>query len=320
MFHLKLKHFPPQTYSEFYEANEGHEAIATLASLPNTNIKVITQNIDGLHFRTRNQWNHDEQLIEAHGRLGLYKCIPDVDSDSDSTSDEDDENQQRKVYLGSRSRASSRLGTSRNSSNADSNKDDKVSICRYEFAESIPTHSIEPPDIRTIFSGDINQDGNVRHSVDSDFALALQLQGYINKSGSESGYQRHITEHVSSKLSTLLISEPPQCPSCRRPVMPQALQFDEKYHSHSHYQFERMEDWLHESCVFVFVGTSFAVTLAQHALEHAKEEKKIVYNLNIDGGVLESSSWMNVENIIGDVSITLPELVRLCEEEMATAG
>ena len=288
-------------------------------SLPNTNIKVITQNIDGLHFKTRNQWNHNELLIEAHGRLGLYKCIPDVDSDSDSSSDEDAENQQRKVYLGSRRRGVPRPNTSSsNSSNVNSIGEDKVIECRYEFAESIPSNCIEPPDIRTIFSRDVNQDGKVSHSIDSDFALALQLQEYINKPGSESGHRRHITQHMSSQLDSLLISQPPQCPSCRRPVMPQALQFDEKYHSHSHYQFERMEDWIHESSVLVFVGTSFAVTLAQHALEHAKEEKKTVYNLNIDGGVLESSSWMTLENITGDVSITLPELVRLCEEETAT--
>jgi NAD-dependent SIR2 family protein deacetylase len=56
----QLKHFPPHTFGEFYEPNEGHEAI--IASLPNINIKVITQNIDGLHCRTKQHWNYDQQL------------------------------------------------------------------------------------------------------------------------------------------------------------------------------------------------------------------------------------------------------------------
>ena len=100
MYHHQLKHFPPHIHGEFYEPNEGHEAISTIASLPNTNVKVITQNIDGLHCRTKKYWNCEQQLVEAHGRLGYYKCIPDKDSDSDS--DEDNSAPQRTVRLGNR--------------------------------------------------------------------------------------------------------------------------------------------------------------------------------------------------------------------------
>lgn len=300
----KLKHFPPHTYGQFYEPNGGHEAIATLANLPKSNIKVITQNIDGLHCRTRQRWNHEDQLIESHGRLGYYKCIPEEDSDSDSDSDEDNTLDQRSIKLGNRRKRqmlqSCRMG----------------SPCRYEFAESIPANNIEPYDVRAIISGMHYGNGNAQHSVDSDHELALQLQSYINGNG----HTKRGDQYTNSlQCSQTLIKEPPQCPACRRPVLPQALLFDESYHSHDHYQFERMEDWIEASSVIVFIGTSFAVTLTQQALDHARKEKKIIYNFNIDGDVLDNSSWMSIENVVGDVQRTLPELVRLCNEEISAA-
>jgi NAD-dependent SIR2 family protein deacetylase len=76
-----------------------------------------------------------------------------------------------------------------------------------------------------------------------------------------------------------------------------------------------MEGWIDGASVIVFIGTSSAVTLTQKALDHARKENKAVYNFNIDGESLECTSWMNVENVIGDVQRTLPELVRFCEEE-----
>jgi hypothetical protein len=45
--------------------------------------------------------------------------------------------------------------------------------------------------------------------------------------------------------------------------------------------------------------------------------KKTVYNFNIDADALDSNHWMNVESVVGDIQRTLPELVRLCEEELA---
>jgi thiamine pyrophosphate-dependent acetolactate synthase large subunit-like protein len=78
-----------------------------------------------------------------------------------------------------------------------------------------------------------------------------------------------------------------------------------------------MENWIKNSSVIVFVGTSFAVTLTEYALEHARKENKVVYNFNIDGAALETSTWMNAESIIGDVQSTLPGLVKACEEEFA---
>jgi NAD-dependent SIR2 family protein deacetylase len=202
------------------------------------NIKVITQNIDGLHCKTRQKWNHREKLIEAHGRLGFYKCIPEVESDNDE-SDRDEQNttQQRTVILGSRRKKQLLQSTTCNKSCTDSESD--KSPCKYEFQESIPANEIEPPGVRTIISGIYTQDDDVGSSVDSDYALALELQNYLNGAGN-GNQRRNPLNNFSQQSSSLLLNSPPQCPSCGRPVMPQALQFDETYHSHGHYQFELM--------------------------------------------------------------------------------
>jgi NAD-dependent SIR2 family protein deacetylase len=43
-------------------------------------VRVITQNIDTLHQQTRTHWSAVDQLIEVHGRLGLYHCASDEDN------------------------------------------------------------------------------------------------------------------------------------------------------------------------------------------------------------------------------------------------
>lgn len=54
--------------------NAGHEALSAIAAaFPR--VRIITQNIDGLHQSTNVRWQHGDQLAECHGRLGLYKCL-----------------------------------------------------------------------------------------------------------------------------------------------------------------------------------------------------------------------------------------------------
>ena len=65
----------------------------------------------------------------------------------------------------------------------------------------------------------------------------------------------------------------PRCPHCDKILAPQALLFDENYHSHDFYEFQKMEEWLAEAEVIVFVGTSFAVRLPEVTLEHARAMK-----------------------------------------------
>merc|ERR1712038_1256690 len=105
---------------------------------------------------------------------------------------------------------------------------------------------------------------------------------------------------------------PPMCP-CGKPLAPQALLFDEGYHSHTFYQFNKMESWISDAKVIIFVGTSFAVNITSVVLDHARDNGLMVYNFNVDGGdLLESTARLNAVNIVGDVSRTLPELWSAC--------
>lgn len=51
----------------------GHEALSELTHL-SSNISIVTQNVDGLQQQTKLPWEHENRLIEAHGRVGLYRC------------------------------------------------------------------------------------------------------------------------------------------------------------------------------------------------------------------------------------------------------
>lgn len=209
-----------------YKPNAAHDALQGLLNeFPN--VRQITQNIDGLQGQS-------PQLIEVHGRIGLYKCCPEEDSDTDSDSDDDEE---RPVHLGHRRKA----------------KSSAISKgCPYQFASSLKA------------------------------------------------------EQVIKRKDGI-----PRCPHCKRVVMPQALLFDEGYHSHSFYQFDRAEDWLSAAQVLVFCGTSFAVSLTDEALSYAREAKVPVFNLNLHDS-LDSTPYLDVSNVLGPATEILPELLQLC--------
>jgi len=242
-----------------HKPNEGHIALKKLCSLFPKSCHIITQNVDGLH--------EIPQVMEAHGRIGLYKCIPEEDSDTDSDSDEDEN---RPVHLGHRRK--SRLIRQKLLFQAEEKKEVIPSkfkhgeICRFQQSHSIQLHEIEPK--------------HVRHAL---------------------------------QTGKKVISSPPICPACKRPVPPQALLFDEGYHSHDFYQFERMEENLADAQVIVFVGTSFQVQITTVALEHARDHAIPVFNFNTKD-MLEPSARLNVENILGECHITLPRLLNDVEE------
>lgn len=174
---------------------------------------MITQNVDGLLPP------NPLHTIEAHGRLGLYKCIPDEDSDTDSESDDDDD---RLVHLGHRRKwRRHKEGKSRRRA---CNR--RVQHCPYQNEKSVSIDQIEPSVIQA----------NLRRGKGP-------------------------------------LSEAPKCPHCQNTLAPQALLFDEGYHSHDFYEFQKMEEWLAEAEVIVFVGTSFAVRLPEVTLEHARAMK-----------------------------------------------
>jgi NAD-dependent SIR2 family protein deacetylase len=255
---------PHQQREQQQQPNPGHAALETLLDLCGESLTVISQNIDGL-LDTKNS----NRVIEAHGRLGYYKCIPPEDSDTDSDDDEDDD---RLVHLGHRrkSRALRRGLVEKSAEQHDDVGHIQVRIpCKYEFLESIPLHQVQPPSVRDALEG-----GGVG----------------------------------VGELTTT-----PTCPECKSPIAPQTLLFDEGYHSHSFYQFERMEHVIEQCRILIFVGTSFHVRLSQIALQHARSCGLQVYNFNtLD--VLEPTSILNVHNVVGPCEETLVRLVEACLE------
>jgi NAD-dependent SIR2 family protein deacetylase len=296
-----LRYFPVDDYEGKYSPNAGHITLATLQQAFPDNVKIISQNIDGLHHSALLAFQEDreeamrlsENIIEAHGRAGLYKCVPEEDSDTDSSDDEDDG---RLVHLGHRRKyrawkrrykAQKKRASSQRrkpdppganeapcaavstdvSSSSDHSSGTAKTCCRYQMLDSLTLDQLSPPSARK--------------------ALRPGIPGYQKE-----------TRHLKT---------PPTCPSCGNKVLPQALLFDEGYHSHEHYQFVKMEDWLSAADVLVFVGTSFAVTLPLVALDHARDLSLPVYNFNLSD-MLESTARLNAENIMGPSQETLPKL------------
>ena len=193
-------------------------------------IKMITQNVDGLIPP------NPIHSIEAHGRVGLYKCIPDEDSDTDSESDDDDD---RLVHLGHRRKWRRRRqlrneggenngnndsSTSTNTSTSNDHKQQQrrpsrsnARLCPFQHEKSLSVNQIEPSSI-----------------------------------------QRDLRDGKGP------LPEPPKCPHCTNILAPQALLFDEGYHSHDFYEFQKMEEWLGKSSLLAVVVWKVLLALSLH--------------------------------------------------------
>eukprot|EP00977_Amphora_coffeiformis_P016780 scaffold5305_cov164-Amphora_coffeaeformis.AAC.3 len=226
--------------------NSGHLALDALIK-EHRNVRQVTQNIDGLQ-------PPGDQIVEAHGRLGLYKCLPDDDSDSESD-EEDSESDNRPIQLGNRRKSA--YQQARN-------------ICPFQYLESLEEKDVEPARVRSAIQ-------NCR----------------------------------TGTLKEPSLPSPPQCSFCKNIVLPQALLFDEGYHSHNFYQFAKIEDWLSSAEVLVFVGTSFAVSLTQTALDVARARHLPIYNFNVSD-LLVASHRLDATNIIGPAAVSLPQLLATC--------
>ena len=63
-------------FSKVYSPNKIHHWISKLIkNNPNKNINVITQNIDGLQYKSFNQYNINKEIIEFHGDLKSFECL-----------------------------------------------------------------------------------------------------------------------------------------------------------------------------------------------------------------------------------------------------
>lgn len=268
-----LPHFV-HSLEEPPKPNRGHTALQDLLEMC-PSLSIITQNIDGLHTMndTSTSTNDSNRIVEAHGRLGLFKCIPESDSDTDDESDDEDE---RLVHLGHRRKsrnlrdayyASQCHNENGGNDGSTPSSSSKTRIpCRYELVDSISIEEVKPPSVQPALLGK---------------APLVQI---------------------------------PRCPACNRPCPPQTLQFDEGYHSHDYYQFERIENLLSGAEILVFVGTSFqgGVRITQVALEHARSTSLRVYNFNIFDKIKHSSEFSGIQNVMGPAQETLPKLVEAC--------
>jgi len=86
-------------------------------------------------------------------------------------------------------------------------------------------------------------------------------------------------EGTSLSQGNLELRTTPHCPQCKKPILPQSLLFDERYESHSFYQWDNARDWMRESEVFVFVGTSFSVGITAEAIikQNSSKQKLIIF-------------------------------------------
>jgi NAD-dependent SIR2 family protein deacetylase len=252
-----------------YQPNNGHLALDRLLD-EYENVRQITQNIDGLQkaasrHRDDANDNNDRRFVEAHGRLGYYKCCPDFDSSDDDDDDIDDEEE-----------------------NSEDNKSNTNTGERRRLRLRRPAHL-----------------GHRRKARIAQKTRQLRCPYQYDKT------------IAKSQLANV---DNPKCPHCGNPAMPQALLFDEGYHSHSYYQFERMEDWLANADVLVFIGTSFAaVRLTQVALDVAKQKQLPVYNINLYD-TLDPTPRLSVANIVGSAETQLPLLLSLCDHLQNGAG
>ena len=124
--------------------NDGHLALDRILGLFPSTVRLITQNVDGLHNTFASKFR-SVQPIEAHGRLGLFKCLPlnaDFDSDTDDDTDEDED---RPVHLGHRRKH--RQKTEKTSKIMKSTGSRSVH-CPYRQNASVPLDCIEPKSTR----------------------------------------------------------------------------------------------------------------------------------------------------------------------------
>ena len=240
------------------------------------NVVQITQNIDALQPPT-------SRLIEIHGRVGLYKCLNDENEDSSSEDEED---------------------------SSDDDSDEDRSGKGMGSTPSAPSGDHRP----RVRLGHRKQSRRAREGVESSLRCPYQFLQALDSVQIQPESTR--CKLVSPFSDARRIEAVPRCPACHRLVMPMALMFDEGYHSHTFFQFEKAEDWLERADVLVFCGTSFSVRITAVALELARSANLEVYNFN-KHDLLGASSRLNVSNVVGDLEETLPKLMRECREQLA---
>ena len=99
----------------------------------------------------------------------------------------------------------------------------------------------------------------------------------------------------------------PRCASCRKPLRPHVLWFDESYTSHEDYRYKRARQLLGEAETIIFVGTSFSVGITHDAVE-CRFWKKDLPMYCIDPHLEKVPN--GVQLIRGKAEEVLPELLK----------
>lgn len=309
--------FGSSTTAVQYQPNRGHYTLDSLRR-EFQNVRQITQNIDGLQQQPQphdvEQQQHppppQQQFIEVHGRVGLYKCCPDSDSDDSNEFDDDgdSDNEDRPVVLGHRGKSARQRALQLDQKNSNVVVSTTKTTCPYRYVESLTADQV------VFHSSTGKQEKRQRQRSVSRTTIAEAAHSSSRLSRVERqgiGSSCNLAHQQPDAVPELPMI--PHCPDCGNVVMPQALLFDECYHSHAFYQFEVVEDWLAAADILVFVGTSFAVNLTVTALHHARNAQLPVFNFNLDD-VLSSSARLDVSNIVGSATETLPCLLEACRQ------
>ena len=277
--------------------NAAHEAVAALCALSagraDEGLSVVTQNIDALHQATQTAWNSGEDLVEVHGRAGLYKC---AQRGGDGCGDEGG------VGGGGGRRTKGDAGGGEGGGNGQ-----QLGPCPYATTLSLTVDqlvstAIPPDDVSKSRSNKIIDSGRSSSSSGSSSrsdSSSDSGSGGSGSGGSISGSSSSAIRSSSGSRNSSLAEQlghgdaaetmpvlegVPTCPHCGSPCMPQALLFDEEYRSHASYQLPRVGAWLKAADAFVFVGTSFAVTITELVIREARARSPPapLFNVNPD--------------------------------------
>jgi NAD-dependent SIR2 family protein deacetylase len=286
-----------------YSANAGHEAIAEICNNAKGQVKVLTQNVDGLHQSTVEKWNWEENLVEAHGRLGLYKCIPTEKEEEEEDKLGDDEKLKEK---------------------ASERKIRRANWCKNSHLESLCETDIVPKEVRDMMVTGPSESAATGTKTEAEDEADHTVAGegsteYSKLAKPSTKKNKKIEKEEFDEVEAPELPSAPLCSNCSSPLLPQALMFDESYSSHEFYEFDKFASWFTKADVFVFVGTSFAVTVTDMAIKEARKRRIPVFNFNLESGRLEPSNTLNVENVIGKSEETLVELSE-CLRDMVGGG
>lgn len=272
------------TSTKKYRPNNGHLALDRLLEQYG-NVRQVTQNIDGLQQQQSLSRSRDDDDDDPQPK----------EEDND---DDDDHSASRRLIEGH-----GRLGLYKCCPDFDSSDDD----------DDDDDESLDDDDDADEDNNDDKNNNNQNRCRRRPARLGHRKKARRAQltRGLRCPYQYDQTIGASQLHST---EDYPKCPHCGNPAMPQALLFDEGYHSHSYYQFTRIEDWLAKANVLVFVGTSFAaVRLTQVALDVARQRHLRVYNINVADMLSPTLRLHDVSNIVGCADTLLPRLLSLCD-------